>query len=96
MFKKTLAVAVVIGAVQVLGTVTTLAATNTGYDPSSDSTVNLGSSSSTTSQTLLSTISFDTQEAVYQTLGLNVPHDYIWLDVNGNALVGIDPPRPLA
>ncbi|WP_157071052.1 hypothetical protein [Alicyclobacillus acidiphilus] len=93
--KKSIAIALVVGAVQVVGTVTAMAATSTGYDSSDDTTVNIGSSGQT-SQTALSTATFDLQESLYQATGADVSHDYIWVSVNGNSLIALDPPRPMA
>lgn len=93
--KKGIAVALIVGAVQVFGTVTAFASTNTGYNPNSDTTVNVGSGGGTTTQTALSSTTFQTQEGLYQALGLQIPHDYIWVSVGGQSILALDPPHPM-
>lgn len=94
--KKIIVAALVVGAFQVFGTVTAFASTSTGYDSSSDTTVNVGSTSTTSSTSpSLGTTLFNVQEGIYQSLGLNVPHDYVWVNVNGTHFIALDPPKPM-
>ncbi|MCL6455007.1 MAG: hypothetical protein K6T78_15470 [Alicyclobacillus sp.] len=82
-----------VGAIPLFGATSAFASTSTGYDPRSDTTVNVLSSGSTSSSGSLGSTTFDLQESAYQTTGLDVPHDYVWVNVLGTSVLAVDPPK---
>ncbi|NRD78959.1 hypothetical protein HPT25_16465 [Bacillus sp. BRMEA1] len=69
------------------------------YDSSSDSTINVNVLNSNT-QPAVNTgeTTFQLQEGVHQTLtgmtGTDLDHSYIWVNVNGQNILAIDPIKP--
>jgi hypothetical protein len=70
------------------------------YQPQDDVVINIGPDIglNLNAVTAISSLSFDTQqqihEAVMQTTGIDFDYHYIWLNVLGKTVVGIDPPQP--
>lgn len=71
------------------------AQTSTGYDPAGNRTVAVQAPVSLPLGSCTGNLSFDVQEGLYRTLGLNIPHDYVFVGVNSANLLAIDPPMPM-
>lgn len=85
-------------ALQLFAMSSAFAATDS-YDSSNDITISTTiapdqvQTSDSTGQT-----TFETQEAVHQLVndstGQEVSHSYVWVEVNGNQVLAVDPPKP--
>ncbi|MCY0902187.1 MAG: hypothetical protein OWU32_08395 [Firmicutes bacterium] len=65
---------------------------DTGYNPSGNTTVSVNENLISAPSLGTGQMLFNLQEGLYQTSGADVNHDYVWLTVNGDPLLAIDPP----
>ncbi|MCL6547563.1 MAG: hypothetical protein K6T30_01485 [Alicyclobacillus sp.] len=69
--------------------------TSTGYNSSGDTYVNLSTGGTSPLGSSLGTFTFNTQESLYSTTGTSLDHDYVWLEVDGQPVLALDPPSPM-
>lgn len=71
------------------------AATSTGYNAADNTNVSVNAPLVALPLPSTGTMLFNAQEGAYSTTGADVPHDYVWLTVNGTPLLAVDPPSPM-
>lgn len=93
--KKTLAIAALLLGLQLAGT----GMANAEYDAAGDITVNVNTGLNLPLSSATGETTYETQEGVHNiltdTIGVEVDHSYIWLNVDGVNVLAIDPPRPM-